>query len=146
MGKCHFEIKYNAMKTSRFLSKFFLSGLFLIFLFSCNHKSDFISILIKVDSIQVPNQLTVNVPFEIKFFGTIGGDGCYSFSNFNVQIDNNNILIEAWGKIERAIICPTVIVYLTGHNQTYTIQNTGTYNLKIKQPDNSYLEKQITVN
>lgn len=114
---------------------------------ACENKADYKSYLVKVDSVQVPDIISSNNPFEIKFYGIISDNGCDSFTNFNVKEESNNILIEAWAKSDlNAFACPTVIVYLTGHGMTYTIPNKGIYNLKIKQPDNSYLEKQIMIN
>ncbi len=147
MVKCHRHFNKNSMKTFYSFIKVSFVIIFATLLVSCNHKPDYRLFMIQVDSIQVPNTLTANSPFDINFFGTIAGDGCHSFSNFNVQLDNNNLLIEAWGKVDaKAIVCPTVMVYLTGHKVTYTIQTSGIYNIKIKQPDNPYLEKQITIN
>jgi hypothetical protein len=37
------------------------------------------------------------------------------------------------------------MVSLDGEELNYTIDESGNYLLKIKQPDNSFLEKQITV-
>jgi hypothetical protein len=133
------------MKTFRLFTNLSLIIVATNFLISCRHEADYRLFLIKVDSIQVSNALVATEPFDINFFGTIGGNGCYSFSSFNVRQDNLNILIEAWGRVDKATICPTVMVYLTGHNVTYTVQIPGTYNIKIKQPDNSYLEKQIAI-
>ena len=131
----------------RSLIKFIIGGYILPLLLSCNHKPDYTFHLIKVDSIQVPTPLSANVPFEIKFFGTIAGNGCHSFYEFKVNQVNNDLLIEAWEKADaKALLCPTVMVYLTGHNLTTQIQSAGDYNIKIKQPDNSYLEKQVRVN
>jgi len=133
------------MKTFCLLSKVSLVILITYLLGSCKNDASYRLFLIKVDSIQVSNAPVANSPFDISFYGTIGGDGCYSFSSFNVQQDNSNIIIEAWGRVDKATICPTVIIYLTGHKVIYTVQTPGTYLIKIRQPDNSYLEKQIAV-
>ena len=103
--------------------------------------------LIKVDSIHVPMVITSNTSFDIDFFGTIGGDGCYSFGEFLQTFINNDIMIEARGNYDsKAKVCPTVMVYLTGHKMNLTIPASGIYYLRIKLPDNKYLVKQITVN
>ena len=126
---------------------FILLFLFCIHLDSCKHDPDYHLFLIKVDSIQVPKTIASGIPFDITFFGTIGTNGCYSFSHFNQTLTGNEIMIEAWGKVEaKAFICPTVMVYLNGHKATVTIQTPGLYVLKIKQPGNTYLERQITIN
>ncbi|MCJ7446201.1 MAG: hypothetical protein MUO72_00760 [Bacteroidales bacterium] len=135
------------MKAFAGFVSFTLLFLFCIHLNSCDRGRDYYQFLIKVDSIQVPKTITSGIPFDITFFGTIGGNGCYSFSNFNQTLTDNEIMIEAWGKVDaKAFVCPTVMVYLNGHKATVTIQTPGTYILKIKQPGNKYLERQITIN
>lgn len=37
------------------------------------------------------------------------------------------------------------LTFLNGEKLNYIIEETGEYLIKIKQPDNSYLEKQITI-
>lgn len=102
--------------------------------------------LIKVDSIHVPNAIVSNTPFDIDFFGTIASDGCHRFELFQNSISNNDVLIEAWGSVDsKAGVCPTVMVYLNGHKLTVTIRSPGYYTIKIKQPDNSTLVRQIAV-
>ena len=90
------------------------------------------------------------ISFEVKkgeLFGFIGPDGCYSFQKFyQTMTSNNDIEVEAWGLYQTdSNVCLTVMVYLNGH-LNMTISAPGIYNLKIKQPDNNYLEKQLTVN
>jgi hypothetical protein len=135
------------METILRLTRILFIPFLILLIGACENKADYKSFLVKVDSVQVPTAITSNTPFEIKFYGTISTNGCSSFTNFDVKEESNNIVIEAWAKADlNAFACPTVIVYLTGHNMTYTIPNKGIYNLKIKQPDNSYLEKQIMIN
>jgi hypothetical protein len=103
--------------------------------------------LIKVDSIHLADTTTSNTPFDIEFFGTIGWDGCYSFSGFNQTFNNNDIIIEALGSYDnKDRKCPSVMVSLDGHKLNATIPHPGIYNIKVAQPDNSSLVKQITVN
>ncbi|HUX59375.1 MAG TPA: hypothetical protein VMV77_20550 [Bacteroidales bacterium] len=103
--------------------------------------------LIKVDSIQIPDTITLNIPFDIKFFGTIGFDGCYSFKTFNQTVIDNDITIETWGTYENINgTCPTVIVSLDGQKLNMTFHTPGIYNFNIIQPDNTSLVRQITVN
>jgi hypothetical protein len=136
------------MKTNtsiiRILTIIFISYI----LFSCDsgpYRLD--AYLIKVDSIHLPASINSNTPFDIEFFGTIAGDGCHCFGEFTQSMTNNDIIVEAWGNyIDYSGKCPTVMVYLTGHKLTMTIPSPGVYNIKIKQPDKTYLTRQITVN
>jgi len=135
------------MKAVAGFVSFLMLLLFCIHLNSCKHDTDYHLFLIKVDSIQVPKIITSGIPFDIAFFGTIGTNGCYSFSHFNQTLTGNEIMIEAWGKVDaKAFVCPTVMVYLDGRKLTMTIQTPGLYILKIKQSGNTYLERQITIN
>ncbi len=116
-------------------------------LFSCSltdtNPQDF---LIRVDSIQVPDTVTSSISFEIKFFGTIGGDGCHSFKTFNQFTNSNTVVIEAWGTLDRkSQECPAVMVSLNGHNFTLTLLDRGIYYINIAEPDNSLLIKKIFV-
>lgn len=133
------------IKSLKILLVIIISGFFLI---SCNTKSyTHYSYLVKVDSIHVPQNLTANTPFVIDCFGFVGPDGCYSFESFNQVITTtNDIMVEAWATYRSdSETCTSVLVYLNGH-LNLTIPAAGIYNLKIKQPDNTYLERQLTVN
>ena len=113
---------------------------------SCVDDPDYVAFLIKVDSIQIPIEIKANVPFDIVFYGTIGTNGCYSFREFYEYEANNEIVIEAWGNLQYdAKVCPTVMVYLDGIKKRTTINQTGTYILRIKQPRSADILKQIIV-
>jgi hypothetical protein len=135
------------MKINKLISVVLSFTTFCLILNSC-HNGPYIfdPIIIKVDSIHVPNAIVSNTPFEIDFFGTIGSNGCYRFEEFQNSISGNDILIEALGSFDsKAEVCPTVMVYLTGQKLTVTVPAPGYYTIKIKQPDNSTLSRQITV-
>lgn len=124
---------------------------FLLFT-SCERKPDYEpdyepayeAFLIKVDKIEIPNSLSSNVPFDISFFGIIG-DGCYSFLKFEKSKSNNEILISVWGNHYIGPNPCTAILINLREKLNYIIETPGVYLIKIKQPDNTYLEKQITV-
>ena len=132
-----------------------LSVVFIIFvlalsigpLTSCSNDPIIEKFLIKVDSIKMPPDVQVGNNFKIEFFGTISSNGCSSFSHFTVKQSDSVISIEAWKNVEiDAVICPTVMVYLDGEKLALDIETPGTYLIKIKQPDNTFLEEYITVN
>jgi hypothetical protein len=102
--------------------------------------------LVAVDSIHAPDTVNANIPFEIEFFGTIGWDGCYFFSKFNQVMSNNDLTIEAWGIYDNHDrICSSTEVSLDGEKMTATIPTAGTYRIKVSQPYNLSLIKQIIV-
>jgi hypothetical protein len=132
-------------KTGLILSAFLIM-LLAVIMFSCEGKDDADKFLIKVDSIQAPAEATMNIPFTIAFFGTIGSNGCYSFSNVVMNHSGHNIEIETWGKIDKSKgDCPDVMVYLTGLTVNCTIDYPGIFKIRIRQPDGSFIEKEVTV-
>lgn len=116
-------------------------------MFSCEEKDDNADrFLIKVDSIQAPSEATMNIPFTIAFFGTVGTNGCYSFSDIVMNHSGHNIDIETWGKFNNpGGACPAVMVYLDGLTVNISIDYPGIYKIRIKQPDGSFIEKELTV-
>jgi hypothetical protein len=103
--------------------------------------------MIKVDSIHIPGTIILHTPFDIEFFGIVGFDGCHSFKTYNqTTTTDNNITIEAWGNYESKGSCPAVLVTLEGQKLNMTFHTPGTYTIKIQEPDNSSIVRQITVN
>jgi hypothetical protein len=41
--------------------------------------------------------------------------------------------------------CPTVMVYLNGEKLDYSVNKSGSFLIKINQPDSSFLEREITI-
>ena len=61
----------------------------------------------------IPETIVPNKAFDMEFFGYIGHNGCYSFSEFVLEKQNINIMVEAWGKLDvKSKICSDVMVYL----------------------------------
>ena len=136
------------MKTINALIIFLSSLIMLSVLSSCEDENElnYEFFLIEVDSIQVPENISINEPFDISFSGTIGGNGCYQFSRFDTGKQGNDIIIKAWGRFNKSQrLCTSVIVSLDNEKLTYRIDEKGTYTIKVLQADNSFLEKQISV-
>ena len=70
---------------------------FSVVFFSCSKENEQVydSFLIKVDSIGIQEKITAGEPFFIQFFGTIGTNGCYRFSEFKTEKQDSNIVVEA---------------------------------------------------
>jgi hypothetical protein len=135
------------MKTDKQLIKLLFFTTFCYILFSC-HSGPFKveSFTIKVDSIHLPSTIVSKTPFDIQFFGTVGTSGCYKFETYSNTITGNEIAIEAKGSFDSwSGTCPTVMVYLDSHKLNMTITSSGIYTIKIKEPDNTFLVKQINV-
>ncbi len=136
------------MKTLKPISTIICSILLIMYFFSCKKENEpnYEYFLIKVDSVNVPESITANTPFEIDFFGTIGTNGCFQFSQFETNIFEKEIQIKVWGKYDKnAKSCPTVMVYLEGQTLRQSIIENGNYTLKVIQPDNTYLEEHFVI-
>lgn len=117
-------------------------------LISCenNDRPDFTPRLVQVGSVEVSNIIVANNPFDIKFYGLVGINSCSEFSHFETDKLNNEILIECWGKdYSSSAPCLDVLTSLKDQKLSYLIEESGNYLIRIKQPDDSFLEKEIIV-
>jgi hypothetical protein len=114
-------------------------------LFNCKKKDTETQFVIKVDSIRVADTVAVGTSLRIEFFGTIGPNGCYSFSHDETDFVQTTVLIKLWGKNSGSGDCPDVIVKLDGMYMDVNFNSAGTYTIQIVQPDNSKLTKDVVV-
>ena len=101
------------MKTIKTIMSCISYLILLIILLSCKNenKPNYESFLIQVDSIHVSDNITINEPFDVRLFGTIGYDGCKRFLKFETEKQTNDIFIKAWGEADISSgVCPTVVV------------------------------------
>lgn len=113
---------------------------------SCKETENYDYFLVKVDSVLIPEVIYANEPFEVMLSGVIGFNGCSGFERFITERQDSILIVEAWGKLRmNSNICPDVIVDLDRKRFKYTFDEEGTYALKFKQPDGTYLERQIVV-
>jgi len=63
----------------------------------------------------------------------------------NLFRKNKTILVEALGKYNVNSVCPTVMVYLNGKKIEFLLEEAGSYKLRIKQPEGTFLERQFWV-
>src|SRR5690606_12740335 len=92
--------------------------------------------LIPVDGIYISDDPAPGQQFEIRFSGLIGHNGCYRFFRFIVEQQGNEVLIEAWGMLDKSSgYCSDEMVSLDKEKLNYLIEGAGTYILRIKQPD-----------
>lgn len=124
------------------IALFYFTGIFT----SCKESDNYDYFLVKVDGILLPDEIYANQPFEVKLSGVIGYNGCSGFERFISEKQDSILIVEAWGKLRtNSNICPDVVVDLDRENFKYMIDENGTYTLKVKQPDGTYLERQIEV-
>lgn len=100
---------------------FVMGSCFICFLFlmgGCNVGSSGLSYkeyTIQVDSIQAPDTITLGDTLIVRFYGTIGDDGCYSFSRFVGGVTDRNIDVTVLGKYAMGQnACPSGMQYLNG--------------------------------
>ena len=138
----------SKMNSKRYLTAIIVLSFFTFMIFACSFDTKTSqSYLIQTDSIRIPDVITTNVLFQVRLFGTIGPNNCYSFEKiYNYNNAENEITIEVWGNYYYdGTACTGSVKYLD-EEADLTITSPGTYTLKILQPDFRYLEKEITVN
>ena len=101
--------------------------------------------IILVDSILVADTITVGEDLVIEFFGTIGNDGCHSFSHVEDNSEGNVLAFTMYGVNSGAKECPDVIVKLDGTTITVSNLTQGDYTIEITQPDQSVLTETFFV-
>ena len=120
-------------------------------LLSCSKEPGFKDFLIKVNSIQtdiatINSETFVGSRVEINLYGIISYNGCSSFSHCNtyINIKDNDLIIEAWKTSDtEAILCPAVMVYLDKHVTFDRDKLPSSFNIKVKQPDGSFLIRKM---
>lgn len=100
---------------------------------------------VKVDSIAHVPSIVLGDTADIRFFGTIGPDGCHSFSHFLVIRQPASVDFAVWGKRSLANACPAVMVYLDGNTYRYIPSQRGTLQIFVHQPDGSTLKDSLLV-
>ena len=101
--------------------------------------------LVEVDSIILPDTITITDTLHISFYGTVGTNKCYSFSHFYPQTDEDTINIEVWGKLAPGENCDSGLVYLEGEQLNIVNFNEGTYFVHVYQPNEGLLTDSLTV-
>ena len=132
------------MKTQIRIFNVLLLLLLSLSLFNCNKDTE-TQFVIQVDSIRVADTVVVDANLRIDFFGTIGPNGCYSFSHDETDFVQTTISIKLWGKNSGESDCPDVEVKLDGLYMDVNFNSSGTYTIQIVQPDNTKLLKTVIV-
>ncbi len=132
------------MKTQIRIFNVLLLLLLSLSLFNCNKDTE-TQFVIQVDSIRVADTVVVDANLRIDFFGTIGPNGCYSFSHDETDFVQTTISIKLWGKNSGESDCPDVVVKLDGLYMDVNFNSSGTYTIQIVQPDNTKLLKTVIV-
>jgi len=104
--------------------------------------------VIKVDSIQLPDSVAINQQFDVKFFGTIGSNGCYSFADFIASEDSTSLslMLKGHHEVSENQVCSQVMVMLNGKVYSHKFPVAGQYRIRIINPGiGQFIEKEILV-
>jgi len=131
-----FEVNLNAMKP------FFLpvGCLFLMFSFSTSCTPDKSTqteeYIIKVDSIQVTDNVRVGDKIMVRFFGIIGNNGCSSFKRYIVQSRGKMHTITVIGKrsVGENLVCTENLPLLNGMTLALPTDSIGSNTVEIINP------------
>ncbi|MBI3111254.1 MAG: hypothetical protein HYZ01_06750 [Ignavibacteriales bacterium] len=100
---------------------------------------------VEVDSIAHVPSVALGDTADIKFFGTVGTDGCHSFSHFLVIRQPASVDFAVWGKRTMTSFCGDVMVYLNGNTYGYIPSQRGMLQISVHQPDGSTLKDSLLV-
>jgi hypothetical protein len=108
------------------------------------YETEWESVWAKVDSIHIPSEIKSTIPFAMEFFGTIGNNGCCRDCGYIVGSPNNNdFILKIYGNYK---LQDKNCSGMMDCSIKMAFPSPGIYTLKIKQPDSTFLVKQITVN
>lgn len=94
---------------------------------------EFTEFKVQVDSIEFPSSIFLGQKLDIKFYATLGTDGCYTFSRFDAQTNGNTLDITVYGKHEENLVCDQAISYLRGGLLEVSRLDTGMYIIHVSQ-------------
>ena len=119
----------------------------LMFFASCQKSVDnkTTEFIVRVDSVVHPSFAASNDTIPVRFFGTIGNDGCCSFSHFAVDRATVQLDITVWGQRSNSLACPAVMVYLDGRHYDFVPGQLGWFKIIVHQPDGSTIKDSVIV-
>ena len=125
----------------------FISIFILLSIFSCNKsiKTSNNKYQIKVDRIEVQEEIESGSLLKIKFFGMVGRNGTYQFSHFEEIRKDNEIELILWGNHNPNLPAIEMIVQLRGKTLEIPVENKGEFTISVRQPDDTYLRKSVQV-
>ncbi len=100
---------------------------------------------VKVDSISRTPFGATGDTLVVKVYGTIGNDGCCSFSRFEDIKQPLQLDLTVWGQRISSVACPAVMVYLDGREYKWIATQQGWFIINIHQPDNTLLRDSIVI-
>ncbi len=137
------------MKYISFMNKYSITIILfaIVTLYSCStepSREPFLFV-VQVDSIAHPQSVLLNDTIAIKLYGTIGTNGCYSFSYFDDKLQPLQLDLTVVGERSASTVCTAVMVYLDGKEYKCAAKQKGWFLINIRQPDESRLRDSVLV-
>ncbi|MCK4420680.1 hypothetical protein KAW48_02695 [candidate division WOR-3 bacterium] len=100
---------------------------------------------VRVDGLNVPSSISHEDTLNIQLYGTIGSDGCHSFSHFEAERDTFELKLAVWGKRDIKVgACPCIMVPLDTVYSVFPLYP-GSFYIEIQQPDGSTLNDTVNI-
>lgn len=115
-------------------------------LIACSDDDEVEYYKIMVDEIDSPETVAVNDTIAFRLYGTVGNDGCYSFSHFEDYKQNMAVDLTLWGKHDATSgTCTQAVVFLNGREYPAIPSQQGIFYINIHQPDGTTLRDSVIV-
>ena len=102
----------------------------------CKKKSnETVEFIMAVDSIAHADTIPLGEVLEIRFYGVIGPNDCYSFSRFEPAFGPTNMQFTLYGKEVKRDDCAGSVQYLNGGGIGITDATAGEWTITVLQPE-----------
>jgi hypothetical protein len=138
----------NSMRQCRMKVKMYFALASMLAMIGCARETDSTKtteFIVRVDSLNHTPFAATGDTISIKLYGTIGGDGCHSFSRFEHNQQPLQLDLTVWGQRSASEVCPAVMVYLNGREFRSVVTQQGWYKINIHQPDGGTLKDSLVI-
>ena len=124
------------MKSSIIISVLLITSIILFSSLGCkkNDDPDTVQFIIKVDSISHADTINSTDLLEVDFFGKIGDNECFQFSEFSPAFGADFINITVYGTETIRNDCGGGPVYLDGKGASFSDMTQGEWTINVFQP------------
>ncbi|MHB8077990.1 MAG: hypothetical protein ACYDIE_01870 [Candidatus Krumholzibacteriia bacterium] len=102
---------------------------------------------VAIDSVQVPQVVTLGDTIRARLYGVVGYTGCYSYAGAEVERQGHDVYIEARGRlyVPPSGLCYQAFVYMRGEPVEVCPADAGTYRLYFRHGEAEDLERVVEV-
>lgn len=124
------------MKSRIIISVLFIISFLTFIIQGCkkDDTADTTEFIIKIDSITHLDTINSSDFFEVKFYGKIGDNDCFTFSNFSPAFGADFINVTVYGTETIKNDCAGGSVYLDGQGASFSDMTPGVWTLNVFQP------------